>query len=159
MLMRDFLVAVRVWCFRKILRMDLHPDVRVSLKAHLDFTYPQGIHIGEGTYVALYAVILAHDMSRALQADTRIGRNCFIGAHSIVMPGVSIGDECIVASGSVVTKDIPSHSMVAGNPAAVIRSGIRTVKWGILEEAYNNALVANSGIDANLPANGAGFQQ
>ena len=148
---RDRLVELRVWYCRKILKMDLHPNVRISLKTHLDFTNPTGVHIGEGTYVALYAVILAHDMSRALQTDTYIGRKCFIGAHSIIMPGVRVGDECIVASGSVVTKDVPSHSIVAGNPATIIRSGIQTEAWGILKEAYTAALAADSKHQSKLP--------
>ena len=56
------------------------------------------------------------------------------------MPGVRVGDECIVGSGAVVTKDVPSGSIVAGNPAKIIRSGIRTVKWGILAEAHAAAV-------------------
>jgi acetyltransferase-like isoleucine patch superfamily enzyme len=82
-------------------------------------------------------------MSRALHTDTFIGKNCFIGAHAIIMPGVRVGDECIVGTGSVVTKDVPAHSIVAGNPAVIVRSGIRTVKWGILQEAHDQALAAS----------------
>jgi len=120
--------------------MNVHPDVQISLKAHLDLTNPQGVHIDEGTLVAFGAVILSHDMARALSTDTYIGRNCFIGAHAIVLPGVRIGDGCIVASGSVVTKDVPANSIVGGNPAKIIRSNIRTRKWGVLEEAYLEAV-------------------
>ena len=138
-------MGVRLWFFRKALKMDLHPTVKISLKANLDFTNPSGIHIGEHTYVAFHAVILAHDMSRLLMTDTYIGRNCFIGAYSIIMPGVRVGDECIVGSGSVVTTDVPSRSIVAGNPARIIRSGIRTRKWGILEDAYARAEVIEKG--------------
>ena len=91
------------------------------------------------TYIAFDAVILAHDLTRLLHTDTYIGRNCFIGARSIIMPGIHIGDECIVGSGSVVTKDVPSHSIVGGNPARIIRSGIRTREWGILADAFEEA--------------------
>ena len=136
---RDVLVGLRVWFLRKIARMDIHPSVKISLKANLDLTNPSGIHIDEGTYVAFHAVVLAHDMSRLMMTDTYIGKNCFIGAYSIVMPGVRVGDECIVGSGSVVTADVPSHSVVAGNPAKIVRSGIRTRKCGILEGAYAGA--------------------
>ncbi len=87
-----------------------------------------------GTYVAFGAVILAHDMSRVLSTDTYIGKNCFIGAHSIIMPGIRIGDECIIGTGAVVTHDVPAHSIVGGNPAKVIRSGIRTRRYGILAD-------------------------
>lgn len=133
---RNVLVYLRVWFFRKIAKMDVHPSVKMSLKANLDLTNPSGIHVDEGTYLAFHAVVLAHDMSRLMMVDTYIGKNCFIGAYSIVLPGVRVGDECIVGSGSVVTADVPSYSVVAGNPAKVIRSGIRTRKWGILEDAY-----------------------
>ena len=140
MYIHDHLIGMRIWCLRRIAGMDLHPSVRASLRANLDLTNPRGVHIGDGTYLAFHAVVLAHDMSRLLHTDTYIGRNCFIGAYSIIMPGVRVGDECIVGSGSVVTKDVPSNSIVGGNPARVIQSGIRTRKWGILEESYAGAL-------------------
>jgi len=58
-----------------------------------------GIHIGAGTYVAFDAVIFSRDGARGLYADTWIGRRCFIGARSIVLPGVRIGDKCVVGAG------------------------------------------------------------
>ncbi len=48
-----------------------------------------------------------------------IGEDCWIGGGAIICPGVTIGNRCIVAAGSVVTKDVPDDSMVAGNPAVV----------------------------------------
>lgn len=63
---------------------------------------------------------------RALQGHTaqpvKIGTNTWIGANSMVCPGVTIGDNSIVAAGSVVTKDVPESVLVAGNPAIVKRS-------------------------------------
>jgi acetyltransferase-like isoleucine patch superfamily enzyme len=134
--MRGKLIVLRIWFLRRFFGMDIHPGCRISLKANLDRTNPSGIHIDDGTYVAFGAVVLAHDMSRVLTSDTYIGKNCFIGAHAIILPGVRIGDECIVAAGSVVTHDVPSHCVVAGNPAKVMREGITTVRWGILKEHH-----------------------
>lgn len=51
-----------------------------------------------------------------------IKRGAFIGAHSIILKGVTIGEECIIAAGSVVTKNIPSNEVWGGNPAKYIRS-------------------------------------
>ncbi|KAA5607168.1 acyltransferase [Roseospira marina] len=133
---RDSRITFRRWYYRKILKMDLHPTCKFSLKARLDFTNPRGVHVDAGTYMAFGAVILAHDLSRLVHCDTYIGRNCFIGANAIIMPGIRIGDECIVGSGSVVTKDVPSHSVVAGNPARVVKSGIRTRERGVLVERH-----------------------
>ena len=52
----------------------------------------------------------------------KIGNNSFIGHNSIIMPGVTIGDNVVVGAGSVVTKSIPSNSVVAGVPAHIIQS-------------------------------------
>lgn len=50
-----------------------------------------------------------------------IGNNVWIGGNSVVLPGVNIGDNCVIGAGSVVTKDIPPWSLAAGNPCRVIR--------------------------------------
>lgn len=50
-----------------------------------------------------------------------IGDNCWLGGGVIVCPGVTIGDRCVIAAGSVVTRNIPSDSLAAGNPAVVKR--------------------------------------
>jgi acetyltransferase-like isoleucine patch superfamily enzyme len=51
-----------------------------------------------------------------------IGRNVWIAAGAIVVGGVTIGEDSVVAAGSVVTKDVPPNVLVAGNPARVIRT-------------------------------------
>jgi acetyltransferase-like isoleucine patch superfamily enzyme len=128
-------LLLRPYCvlLRKVWGMDIGEDCRISFKAKLDLTYPRGVHIGGGTYLAFESVVFTHDMSRALHVHTYVGRNCFIGARAVIMPGVKVGDHCIVGAGAVVTKDVPSGSIVAGNPASIIRSNIRTKKFGILE--------------------------
>ena len=137
---RNVVIRVQLWFFRRVLGMDIGKDVCISLRAKLDFTYARGVHIGDGTYIAFDVIVFTHDMCRAFTMDTYIGKNCFIGAQAIIMPGVRVGDNCIVGSGAVVTKDVKPGSIVAGNPATVIRSGIKTVKWGILADAYAEAL-------------------
>ena len=134
--LRNRLIDLQLFVYRRILGMDIGKDVRISLRARVDFTNPRGVHIGDGTYVTFDSVILSHDMSRLVHLDTYIGKNCFIGTRAIIMPGVRVGDSCIVGSGAVVTKDVPSNSIVAGNPAQVVKSGIATGRWGILVEAY-----------------------
>lgn len=138
--LRRLLIDLRLWYLRRIRGMDLGANVKISLRANLDGTNPRGIHIGEDTYIAFHAIVFAHDMSRLLHTDTYIGRNCFIGAHAIIMPGVRVGDECIVGSGAVVTKDVPAQSIVAGNPARVIRQGVRLKPYGIMADRYAQSL-------------------
>ena len=53
--------------------------------------------------------------------EVRIGDRVWIGGRSVINPGVTIGNDCVIASGSVVTKDVPDGVIVGGNPAKVIR--------------------------------------
>jgi hypothetical protein len=57
-------------------------------------------------------------------------RGLHIGARSIFLPGLTVGDESIVAAGSVVTKDVPPHSIAAGNPEQIIRRNARIGPFG-----------------------------
>jgi acetyltransferase-like isoleucine patch superfamily enzyme len=128
---------VRVW------GMDLHQTVRLSLSAKLDKTFPKGVHIGENTWIAFEARILTHDRTRGLYLHTRIGRNCFIGGRSLILPGIEIGDNCIVGAGAVVTKSVPPRCLVVGNPAQIIRTNIEVGQYGrfVTADAAESALV------------------
>ncbi len=111
--------------------MEIGHDVRISSSAKLDKTNPRGVHIGNATLISFDAAILTHDFVGNKHLDTYIGSNCFVGARTVIMPGIRIGDHCIIGSGSVVTADVPSRSIVVGNPARVIQSDIVTGRWGI----------------------------
>lgn len=54
-------------------------------------------------------------------APIRIGKNCWIGAGSVLLPGVTVGDNTVIGAGSVVTKDIPANVVAVGNPCRVLR--------------------------------------
>jgi acetyltransferase-like isoleucine patch superfamily enzyme len=114
----------------KLRGYDIHSSVILERKLHLDRLYPQGIHIAENCLIASGVTILSHDHckrvnNQPLLLDIFIGKRCFIAVGATILPGVKIGDEVIVAAGAVVTKDVPSNVIVAGNPARIIRSNIR----------------------------------
>lgn len=121
--------------YTRLWGMDIHPSSKFSLKAHFDKTNPKGVHVGAGTYVAFGAAILTHDLTRGLAVDTWIGENCFIGARSVILPGVTVGSGSIVGAGSVVTKDVAPRSAVAGNPARLLRDNIDVVPYGRLRSS------------------------
>ena len=54
-------------------------------------------------------------------APVRVGRNCWLGANVVVVPGVTIGDNVVVGAGSVVTKDLPDNVIAVGNPCKILR--------------------------------------
>ena len=87
-------------------------------------------------------------------------QECQIGACSIILPGVTVGDNCVVAPASVVMKDVPPNSLVAGNPARIIQKGIRTGRWGIIlrdpvektrGRRYGRRAVAEAGAPQSAP--------
>ena len=119
------------WRYYTVLwKMDIDPTVKFSLSAKFDRTHPKGVHVREHSYVAFGAVILCHDRTRGLYLDTVVEQDCFIGARSMILPGVTVGRGSIVAAGAIVTKDVPPASIVAGNPAKVIRSDIAVGRYG-----------------------------
>ncbi len=77
-------------------------------------------------------------------APVRIGRNCWIGAGAVVLPGITVGDNVVIGAGSVVTKDIPSNVVAVGNPCRVLRPvndhdreyyfKDRTIDWDEIQE-------------------------
>ena len=84
------------------------------------------ITIGENVTIAPRVHILCHDAStKQFLGYTKIGRvtignNVFVGAESVVMPGVTIGDNVIIGANTTVTHDIPSNSVVVGSPARIL---------------------------------------
>jgi len=133
--------------YRRLWNMDIDPTVQMSLSAKLDLTFPKGIHVGPRSYLAFESRILTHDRTRGLYLHTRIGADCFIGGRSLILPGVEIGDGCVVGAGSVVTRSVPPRSLVAGNPARILRSEIEVGPYGRFVTAdATEAALAEAGL-------------
>lgn len=128
----------------RIKKYDISYSTIIEGTVVLDKLFPEGIHIGENTLVAGGVKILSHDHCKRVGNNqpflthTFIGKNCFIAVNAIILPGVKIGDEVIVGAGSVVTKDIPSNTVVAGNPAKIIRKNIKMNNFAALENWTEN---------------------
>jgi acetyltransferase-like isoleucine patch superfamily enzyme len=102
----------------------------VSFNAFIHIWAQGGVTIGESTLIASHVVItsLTHSTDSTRYSDSlvskpvEIGRNVWIGAHAVVLPGVKVGDNAIIGAGAVVTRDVAPGDVVAGVPARSIRN-------------------------------------
>lgn len=104
-----------------------------QINAHCLLLSARDIHIGENSTLAYGVTVLTsanpnapyNDLCKIyppLYAEVYIGDNVWVGARSVILPGVKIGNNVVIAAGSVVTKDVPENVMVAGVPAVVKKS-------------------------------------
>ncbi len=104
---------------RHVWGMDIGPNVRISGTALIDRTWPKGVHIGRDCVFGEEAVLLTHDMVRGVYLDTSVGAGTVVGPRAIIMPGINIGENCVIEPGAVVTKDMPDRTRAMGNPAKI----------------------------------------
>lgn len=109
-----------------------HVHLGKHVYANFNLTLVDDTHITIGDYTMIGPnVVIAtggHPILPSLRqegyqynAPVHIGKNCWLGAGVIVVPGVTIGDNTVVGAGSVVTKDLPGNVVAAGNPCRVLR--------------------------------------
>lgn len=107
----------------------------VQIGRYATITSIDEISIGDGCLFSEYVYISdhAHDvftkgdmplvrMPLIKRGKVQIGKQCFLGFRAIIMPGVTLGDRCVVGAGAIVTKSFPSNSVLAGVPAKIIRT-------------------------------------
>ncbi|WP_339060441.1 acyltransferase [Tepidibacillus marianensis] len=116
-------LPIKNWLYRTFLHMEIGEKSAIALMVMMDTMFPERIHVGDNSIIGYNTTILAHEylLNEYRLGDVYVGSNVMIGANSLILPGVTIGDYSIVGAGSVVTKDVPPHAFVAGNPAKLIR--------------------------------------
>lgn len=108
----------------------VHFGKHVYANFHLTLVDDTDIYVGDDTMFGPNVTVATagHPILPALREQVYqynmpiwIGRNCWIGAGAILLPGVHIGDGTVIGAGSVVTKDIPANVVAVGNPCRVLR--------------------------------------
>ncbi|MBO5339328.1 MAG: sugar O-acetyltransferase [Clostridia bacterium] len=109
-----------------------HVHFGKNVYANFNLTLVDDTHIYVGDYTLIGPNVILATAGHPVLPELRqkayqfnmpihIGKNCWLGAGVIVLPGVTIGDNTVVGAGSVVTKDIPANVVAVGNPCRVLR--------------------------------------
>ncbi len=106
-------------------------DCFIDPTATLETAYPENITLGDDVRVTVGVIIMTHIKAPQYLRDTGLvpvtlapvvlKDHSFIGVRAVVMPGVTVGKASVVASGAVVVSDVPDFTMVAGNPARIVK--------------------------------------
>lgn len=118
--------------------------IKRGMKVGKDFNRQQGcfldpthcflITIGDDVTMSIRVTVMAHDASTKKTlgytkiGQVHIGNHVFIGANAMILPGVTIGDYAVIGAGSIVTRDVPAKTVVAGVPAKEICGADEYVK-------------------------------
>jgi len=113
----------------KLRGVKIGKKVFIDRTTYIDEVYPYLITIEDCAGVAPRAVVLAHSklgeylepyLGPTTSKKVKICKGAFVGVNAVVLPGVTIGEGSVVSAGTVVNKDVPPHTVVAGNPMQVI---------------------------------------
>lgn len=109
-----------------------HVHFGKNIYANFNLTCVDDTHIYVGDYTMFGPNVTVATAGHPILPDLRqqgyqynmpvhIGKNCWIGAGVIILPGITVGDNVVIGAGSVVTKDLPSNVVAVGNPCKVLR--------------------------------------
>ncbi|HPJ69220.1 MAG TPA: acyltransferase [Desulfobacteraceae bacterium] len=114
-------------CYLRLNGIIVGKNTMISLGAKIDI-HRGTVTIGDNCLITSGVKIISHDgASRMIDIDdfgvgtVKIGNNVFIGVNAVILRNVTIGDNSVIGAGAIVSKDVPPCSVVAGNPAKIIK--------------------------------------
>ena len=156
---------IRHWFLRKFLNVKIGKDTSIHMGCFISggpdgaaleignncvinrFVYLDGrfpLKIGNNVNISHYTIIqtLSHDPQSphfaGVIGPVTIEDHVWIGARAIILPGVTLGEGCVIGSGAVVSKSIPPYSIAVGNPARVIKERNRDIQYKTVYFPYLN---------------------
>ncbi|WP_414044737.1 acyltransferase [Macrococcus equi] len=107
--------------YQSMLGMKIGKHTSLAYKAMPDLMFPERITIGDNCVIGYNATMLTHEylIDEYRVGNIEIGSNVLIGANSLILPGVKIGDHATIGAMTVVSKDIPANSFAYGNPVII----------------------------------------
>jgi acetyltransferase-like isoleucine patch superfamily enzyme len=139
-LRNSFLYRIAYFCPINSIRIKCHKwrgvkigkNVYIGMQCSIDNAYPEYVYIEDNVSIASESLIIAHsnpyqhfsDFTPAQVAPVVIKKGAWLSVRSLILPGVTIGEYVIVAAGSVINSDVPSCSVVSGNPPKIIAKNL-----------------------------------
>jgi acetyltransferase-like isoleucine patch superfamily enzyme len=98
-----------------------HGYVEIMMGCYIEDYFPELIKIEEHAGISFNVIMFVIDDHRGIVAPITISKGAYVGAGSMILPGVIVGENAVVGAGSVVTKDVPPNTVVVGVPAKKLR--------------------------------------
>lgn len=107
----------------RLLGMRVGAHAAIGVMVMFDIFFPEDVTLGEDCVVGYNSVVLCHEFTRHewRRGPVWIGRDVTIGANSMILPGVVIGDGAVISAMSLVNKDVPPGAFVGGAPLRMLR--------------------------------------
>lgn len=116
------------WRFRKFLfrlsGITIGKNGFIGMSGYMEDYLPENVVIEDNVTISFGVTFIAHGVKRGLDNSQKrivIRKGSYIGAASVLLPGIEIGRDVVVGAGSVVTKSVPAGAVVAGSPAKILR--------------------------------------
>jgi len=115
-------LSLKSWMLRRI-GVKIGKNVSIGLGVMFDIFFPERIHIGDNSVIGYGATLLGHEflVKEWRTGEVKIGKDCMVGAMSLVMPGVEVKDGASVSAYSLVNRDVPEGEIHGGVPARKLR--------------------------------------
>lgn len=130
--------GLRIWLYRQM-GINIGENCVVEMFCYLDDQFPELVYFDDHSGPSRHVIIMCHDDVAAKASDSpdavvdfearhgfvapvRLKKYSGIGAGSILLPGITVGEGAMIGAGAVVTKDVPDYTVVGGVPARVIRT-------------------------------------
>jgi oxalate---CoA ligase len=137
--------TTRVWLHR-LRGVSIGSNVSIGTGALIETAYPQLVRLGNNVSIGMRTLIIAHlrDATAEARASHRhtvqIEQDAYIGPGVIILPNVNIGQGAVVSAGSVVSRSVPAHTLVRGNPAVPIAHCGVSLGGGVPYEEFLRSL-------------------
>jgi len=122
---------LRIFLYR-LMGIKVGKNISIGLDSMLDSSFPELITLEDKVVLSHRVTVIAHDDAKGLKktsaakddmtvAPIIFKKGCYIGACAVILSGVTVGEESVVAAGAVVTRDVAPRTIVAGVPAKLLR--------------------------------------